>query len=465
MKGLVFIENDMYLRNFITSGAMDGLLNDLEFGVCTSEIATRLASAIPAKRFRGSFERCRPNMGYVTVFNKLSIRALRDRSSTFDIKMRTGWPFGPYSLKYRIASHPFVFQRFTRSYLLGKLRNNESIERIIREQRPEVVVFPITGVESTGYELVLLSRKYGFKTLFLVNGWDNLSSKGVFPILPDYLGVWGPQSLVDAVTIQGMPAHRVILLGSARYEDYLAPGNATASPFPHKYILFAGATTPCDEIGPLRIFEEILERSGMADVKVVYRPHPWRETRACFDTFEPENFRHVILDPQVADDYYHKKRDKAENSGNGEYPALRYYPGLLNHALFAISPMSSMTLEAALFDVPALVLSYDDGYHPVPGSLQARYRHFEGGRDVPGWFFADDIEQLKTTFSRMLDTFRDECPSNRRFRPVLSSAMGRYLYRDGRSYSQRLAEATAGLLCSNSQVLSTDRDLATAKEK
>lgn len=100
-----------------------------------------------------------------------------------------------------------------------------------------------------------------------------------------------------------------------------------------------------------------------------------------------------------------------------------------------------MTLEAALFDVPCLVLAHDDGYHPIPGSLQAKYRHFEGGEEVPGWFFVKNLDELKAQFKMLLQRLKNETPSNREFRPVLSEAMKKYLYQDGRSYAQRLYQA------------------------
>lgn len=440
-KILTFIENDMYIRNFITSGAFAPLMSDHEFGISISEIVSKLKSAVPPEKIVGTYKRCDKNIGIIYHFNKFSMRALRKKSSTFDIKLKRGWQFGSYGVKDRLASCPFFFNHFTKRYLISKFQNNSTIEKIILEQKPEVVIFPVTGVESTGVELINLSQKYGFKTLFLVNGWDNLSSKGVLPLLPDYLGVWGPQSLVDAVNIQGMPSHRVIMLGCARYEPYFIPGNADFKLFPYPYILFAGAATANDEITPLRIFDDIIENSGNRDIKIVYRPHPWREKRNCYDIFEPESFRHVVLDPQVADDYFGKSRRGTDASSNESFPELKYYPSLINHALFTISPMSSMTLESALFDVPSLVLAHDDGYHPIPGNLQAKFRHFEGGEEVPGWFYIRDFDEMKSTFRMLLNRFKNETPSNREFRPFLSSSMKKYLFHDSQLYAQRLEEA------------------------
>jgi hypothetical protein len=436
---VAFIENDMYVRNYITSGAFDPLsrLGGIgEFAVCLASNVTKLKSAVAPEKVCGYYERNARNINLIFHFNMISMRAFQDKSKTFAIKAATKWfeGNGRYASSYSLDEYESI-----KKQTISGFQNNQSLERILQEQKPDLAIFPITGVESTGAELVLLSRRYDFQTLFLVNGWDNLSSKGVFPLLPDYLGVWGPQSLLDAVNIQGMPPERTVLMGCARYEDYFIPENAGTKYFPHRYILFAGSVTPCDEITPLRLFDELLEELRIPDLKIVYRPHPWRNQRKCFDLFQPRDFKHVFLDPQVANDYYKEKRQGTESCSSQNYPELKYYPSLVNHALFIISPLSSMILEAALFDVPALVLAHDDGVHPIPPNLFAQFEHFQGAEDVPGWFFAKKLDDAKTLFKRMLEDFGGDSPEARKLRPVLSFAIRRYLYEDGYSYGQRLA--------------------------
>lgn len=441
---LAFIENDMYLRNFVTSGAFELLLEEPEFKVYLSEIAVKLAGALPPERVGGRYQRSELNRALTFQFNKVSMRALRDKSSTFDIKTSREI-YGPYTPDDVVLGATGDIEAL-RTYFLGKFENNDSLEAAIQKERPELVIFPVTGVESTGTELNLLARRYGFKTLFLMNGWDNLSSKGVFPLPPDYLGILGPQSLLDAVEIQGVPVWRVILLGCARYEPYFQPGYADRQIFPHRYILFAGSTMPCDEITPLKLMDQVLREAGHEDLKLVYRPHPWREKRNCFDLFRPEDYTHAMLDPQVEADYYKEKQQGTESVSSQNFPDLKYYPSLLNHAQFVISPMSSMTLEAAIFDVPAMVLAHDDGVHAMPPSQIARMRHFEGAEEIPGWFFVRELEQLKPLFAELVERFKDDTPQRRAYRPALSAAIRRYLHHDERSYALRLHEAVAMIL-------------------
>lgn len=450
---VAFIENDMYVRNFITSGAFDQIATLDGFSVCLASNVTKLRSAIAPEKICGIYERLQHNVSMIYHFNMISMRALKEKSKTFAIKSETKWFSDASAFKYAESYAPEEYASI-KSKLIGMFQNNQSLERIICEQRPDLVIFPITGVEATGAELISLSRQYGFQTLFLINGWDNLSSKGIFPLLPDYLGVWGPQSLLDAVYIQGMPFSRTVLMGCARYEDYFVPENSSQKYFPHKYILFAGSVTPCDEITPLKLFDRLLEESGIPEMKIIYRPHPWRNKRRCFDVFQPEDFKHVMLDPQVANGYYKEKRQGTESCSSQNYPELKYYPSLVNHAQFIISPMSSMILEAALFDAPALVLAHDDGIHPIPPSRFAQFEHFQGAEEVPGWYFAKTLDAARELFKMMVDEFGHETPETRKLRPALSFSIRRYLYEDGYSYAQRLALLVDSILMKKTRVVS-----------
>jgi hypothetical protein len=443
---IAFIENEMYVRNFLSSGAFDPLIARGALRLSASE-AVRPESLRPwSEIVTTSYERSRRNRDLVFGFNKLSILRYRSSSTTFDIKVRTGLPFGRYGLIDRLKCWPPVYDRVLRPAFAGRLERNPSLERVIGDERPALVLLPLTGVEATGYELIRLSRDHGFRTLFLVNGWDNLSSKAVFAELPDYLGVWGQQALEDAMAIHGLPSHRGFLLGCARYETYFEQRDPGPSPFPFPYAVFAGATTACDELTPLRRIDDELQRIGAGAFRVVYRPHPWREKRIADDLFEPRRFRHTVLDPQVEEAYFANKRSGDESVSSKAMPRLDYYRHLLEHAAFVVSPLSSMTLEAALFNVPAIVLTHDDGIHPLPCSLIARFRHFDGARNVQGWHFVDRLDQLAPTLRQVWELTRNDSPSKRYFAPYLARAMAPYLFMDARSYGGRLLDAVDTIL-------------------
>ncbi len=439
MKILVCIDNDLYFRNFILSGSLDKINNNFQTAFALSDAVVKLRKFIPKSFKVVDYIRLEENKNRVKVFNQISMRHFKKKSSTFDIKTKKYDANFKDSLIFNLFALPF-FYNFAQKILLKKFVVNKSLEKNIKDFQPNLVLFPTSGYEATGIELKLLSEKYKFKTFFLTNGWDNLSSKGVLLLKPDYLGVWGPQALVDAVNIQGMQSHQCFLIGCSRYENYFKKRAGDKFLFPFKYILFAGSTTAADEITPLKICDQILEDMKIKDIKIVYRPHPMRASRKGRDLFQEKDFKHIIIDPQVADDYYRDKEKGMESGAAQNFPELNYYPHLLNNALFVISPLSSLILEAAIFDVSTLVLAHPDKYNPIPASLQSKWKHFEGAVTIPGWFFAYNLKGLKNHFRILTVKFKNESAVNRTYKHILSVAIRRYLYFDNKLYKDRLYE-------------------------
>ncbi len=76
-----------------------------------------------------------------------------------------------------------------------------------------------------------------------------------------------------------------------------------------------------DEVGALKELEEELEfnRGIYGDLKIIYRPHPWRQGK---NNFNESDFRHVELDMQMKDHYYSGK--ELSNAVDFQ-PSIDYY--------------------------------------------------------------------------------------------------------------------------------------------
>lgn len=418
------------------SGAFDELLKNNDFKISLSDQVTLTNQTVPKSKLIEKYKISNINKQTIFTFNKIAMFASRKKSSTFDIKAKAyQYNFKEY-LTYQIFSKPYLYT-WAKDYLQKKLRPNYSLEKIIKKYKPSLVVFPLTGTESTSYELILLSKKYIFKTLFLVNGWDNLSSKAVFLLKPDFLGVWGPQQLSDAVIIQEMEVEKCFLLGCARYEDYFKAKNVKRF-FPFKYIVYAGTQTAHDEITPLKLFDKTLEKLKITDLKIVYRPHPNREKRLGDDLFIKKDYKHTFIDPQVEGDYFGNKQTREESATSQNFPKLDYNTSLLKNAQFIVSPLSSLILEAAIFDVPSLIPANSDDPNPISPASHARWKHFKGADQIPGWFVGKSYQEIEEKFVQMVKQFGSSNKNNQ-FN-TLSAAIKKYLYFDNRSYAQRLLE-------------------------
>lgn len=437
MKVLAVVDNDLYLRNFVLSGAFDETFKNFDSILAISNAVEKLKPLISKKFKIKEYTRNEKNKSKVQVFNQISMRHLKHKSTTFQSKTQNYSPLLKEKILFNFFALPFIYN-LAKFIIQKQFLINPKLEKIIKKFNPDIVLFPTSGYEATGYELIKLSKKYYFKTFFLTNGWDNLSSKGVLLFKPDFIGVWGQQALYHAVKIQNMKKENCILTGCARYENYFDQTKGNTKIFPFNYILFAGSTTAADEITPLQILETALDRPKYKNIKIVYRPHPMRAPRKGFDLFEQEKYKHIIIDPQVAPDYYRDKKEKTESGAAQNFPDLEYYPSLLKNCLFLISPLSSLIIESAIYNVPSLILAHQDPDNPIPASEQVKWEHFKGAKNIDGWYIAHDLKQMVNLFNKLLKKTINK--NLHKSGNNLSKSIKKYLYFDNRSYSKRLSD-------------------------
>ena len=109
------------------------------------------------------------------------------------------------SFIFILLSMPLLRQTITfilKKYLL-KSRYLD-LDNYFNEAKPNYVVHPtvLDGIYCN--ELVIFSKKYNFKTIYIINSWDNTSTKNLLVNLPDFLFVWGQQTKKEAINFMGM---------------------------------------------------------------------------------------------------------------------------------------------------------------------------------------------------------------------------------------------------------------------
>ena len=68
-------------------------------------------------------------------------------------------------------------------------------------------------------DLALLSKNYNYKTIFIINSWDNPSSKNILFNPPDLLLVWGKQTKYDAKHYMNLEAKKLLNLELINLRD------------------------------------------------------------------------------------------------------------------------------------------------------------------------------------------------------------------------------------------------------
>ena len=445
---VVAASGPLFIRNVLETGALDVLSRNCDvIGIDTGEVPSiiedkynlHFVAKIPISSQRAKIRHfCR----------YLSMWQYRDRSSTF------AWKFvADISRRRRWVSQILVSVGIAKLFIrvIEKILKPQSkLESTLDAFKPDFVIIFTSCSDILTTDVIKACQKRGILTMSIVNGWDNPSAHGVWPILPDRVGVWGEQMCEHVVNIQKMNPAAVTILGVPQFSyyynqspvaDILKLRQALDLPLQAKVVLFAGASRQLDEI-PLLIQLEHAIIKGQLDVcKIIYRPHPWRKPRG-EPNFFAQNWRYVVLDPQMEDALRTHLSGRVVKPHNflPDLPHSRY---LLTLVDAVICPLSTFMVESAVMGKPVLAIATQEGGHISAANL-AQCEHFKELAAQAGFRFCIDTANLIVDLNEVLAMPMAE-------KSIINAKIRRIVYQDVHSYSQRLWEAAKPLLLSNTE--------------
>lgn len=416
---LFIVTNQIFYNNYFNTKALSKIRNRLVFLVDREvKISKSLKSVIWY-----SYPKNKANW-HEELFN-INMCKFSNRSKTF--KFRFLRLSKIKRLKYKILALPIVCE--LAKLFIFKLTDDLKLSQIIQEIKPSLILIPSMGYEGETFEAIKAAKRHHIPSCVLVDNWDNLSSKTIFTRKPDYLTVWGEQTKEHAVKIHGIESNKISVLGTPRFINYFNKNNAhLKSPYSFKYAVFAGNALAFDELTTLKKLDELLEKHN-EKITIIYRPHPWRHTRKCADTFFEYDFKHIKLDHE-AKKYYKKEL------GIKFVPDLDYFPKLLANMEYMICPLSTMLIEGLLLGKNVYVLTYDDGIHFTnPKNAFRNYEHFKGIGSLPNVDIIDNFDDLNVIMKNKL-----------RKQITIKANLNYYISDETVNYSENLLELTKTII-------------------
>ena len=295
-------------------------------------------------------------------------------------------------LKIKFLSIPLVYS-FYKNKIIDKYPIDKKLYELINKINPELIIYPSHCFEPETIKLVRISKKIGSKILFIIDNWDNLSSKTVFLEKPDAVTVWGKQSMKHASKIQDMKKKDIYYLGSPKFDQYFLDRKKKYKKiFNFKYVLFIGVLQPFNELEPLKtIDKEIsLNKKLYKDLKLIYRPHPGREY--LIRKASKEKFENVIFDPRMH--AFTKKNDK-----NFLLPKKNYYESLISNSIFLVGGLSTVVLEGLIYNKRYHFLSYPEKFNLTdPKKLYNNATHYNEISKISYLSQCNDLNNLGNEF-------------------------------------------------------------------
>lgn len=459
---LVAITSDNYVRNYLRTDAFSSLASEYDIDIVAD-------NSLSLK------DELRENPNFLEFFNTnptvskrhdllFSLLMWRNRKKSHTFRYRwirnAGWDavtsekgpwrrvvsflrwlpgavVNPKGLRIVILGSFIVFP--IAQYLLKKnMPISPDLERIVGAREYKVLVFPSAAFDSVSVDLARLAALRGTQSLCLIDNWDNLTSKTSFWVRPNHLGVWGEQTKEQAIRIHGFDASQVHPIGTPRFDQYFAKRTETLknTDSGRPYLLFVGSAMPFDELGALKAIERFLDsqEAKFANLRIIYRPHPWQQKRNCPAQFNADSFSRTTLDPQIASAY--KTGFQPEATDPAFQPELDYYPGLFRGAQAVVGPLTTMLFEAALSLRPVVGLAYPDGFHS--NTSRRYFTHFEGIDTIPGFSLCEKPTDLGLELVRAVSYPPISAASS-------DAATSFFLHRTAHGYPNQLARLISQL--------------------
>ena len=366
-KVLIFVDHDIMIRHFL----MNGVLVELEKFFQVSYV-------FPGKSKRVKMNPESLSLSDIRIIDISNERSFLWRRLYHAKTMRTFWFSEDGMVRFKfwlitlgrsafirsfIASMPGFFYVY-RIYMLFKIGKARELNRLIEEERPDLILHPTVLEGPFVSDLIRLGNKYGVPTVYIMNSWDNPSTKCMTIGKPSHLVVWGEQTKQHAKKHMGMHLKDVSSLGAAQFLLYQKPPKVEREkfrkseniPLDKKVLLYAGSSKGLNEVAHLKQLEYAIDSGIIEDCKVLYRPHPWKAPHPDEDSFFNQEWKHTQL-AKKSIDYYTRILNKT--SGISTPPYEDTY-NILNAVDCVVSPLSTILLESVMLGKPILAYLPDE---------------------------------------------------------------------------------------------------------
>ena len=280
------------------------------------------------------------------------------------------------------------------------------------------------------FDIINHANKLGNKSILIPPNWDHPFK--LYILKPSLVLTWGEESKNFVKNKFNLNCNAI---GSARLE--LAFKNIKNKIKKKRYnkkyykILFAGSIIPQEDILLLKKINEHISKKAYK-IKIIYRPHPFGFSQINLSLFMKKKSKFGIKDVYFDKHLLHNKQND-----------LKSYVSLFLEIDGLISSFSTLTLEAAIYKLPALCYAINNQnskhYKLFNHEIQLKYLSHLNLLNKYSWpikvygqtFFLDKFDKLVS-----------EITSNNSYKRnmIINKILNREVFNDDNSYYQRLKQ-------------------------
>lgn len=248
-------------------------------------------------------------------------------------------------------------------------------DKVFKEQEVSCVLTP--GMGNYGFwnegNFAREAQRIGIPAFAAITNYDNIVNMGFRGYEPTCLALWSNQMADEAMRLHGLPASRLEVTGPVQYDRFLQPLLHSREEFlrsikldpSKKTILFAGGVNINHYFDMYRVFVEQREKIWHEPFNLVIRPYPhvkllgspaWQVLEKLFIVSGAYLSNPGAIDAS-GDRIAEMRLDLAFDDDVDE---LNY---LLRYSDVMINYFSTISLEAAICDLPTIHVGYDAFAH------------------------------------------------------------------------------------------------------
>ena len=274
-------------------------------------------------------------------------------------------PFIYYPIYRLIPFFPSIRKRFVKTE--SKYLKDEKADALLARLNPSLVVstYPINYLES---KFLYAAQEKGISTLIHLLSWDNITSKGIFPVIPDRFIAWGPVMEEELKAYYGVGKDQVYVCGVPHFDQHIEVKNSTAyrevltdlKLNVDKPYLFVAMSAPRFAPHEIDIVEWLVAETEAGsfgkDMQLVIRPHPQNVQGSLGDKRWLKRLDR-LLTKRVAIDYPSLIKSKVRWSMRKT--DMMRLSNLLAGCSVCLNTGSTVSIDALMMDKPVVLTSFD----------------------------------------------------------------------------------------------------------
>ena len=274
----------------------------------------------------------------------------------------------------------------------------------MKDNNIDLIIHPTVLEGLFVYDLINIGKSFSIPTIYLMNSWDNPSTKALIDGAPDKLFVWGEQTKVHANEYLDIPNDKIVVAGAAQMQLFKNSSidvkknyrSLIDTQLDEKIICYAGSSRGFNETEQLAKIDDYIANQKLKKLKILYKPHPWKDfSNKNEKNFFEYNFNNIIMDPYSKENYVMRSNKSAKINinlidYNYTFRILKSIDGLY-------TPLSTIMLEATMLGIPVSV------YYPKNRNEFSSGFHYDLGRRMFKEFFEIINPSVVTTQQNILE--------------------------------------------------------------